>query len=86
MCTVDIQYVNAFVNRLYRKEVKDKHNKAIEKWEMHSIVAYSHPLSYSMQQYKKGVFRFALLCLFRVITPFGKALNRLLIFFYLHGI
>ena len=31
MCAVDIQYVNVFVNMLYRKKIKDKHNIAIEK-------------------------------------------------------
>ena len=32
MCAVDMQYVNVFVKRVYRKkEIKDKHNTAIEK-------------------------------------------------------
>ena len=31
MCAVDIQYVNVFVNRFYRKEIKDKHKIVIEK-------------------------------------------------------
>ena len=35
MCAVDIQCVNAFVNRLFRKEIKDKHKIAIEKLERH---------------------------------------------------
>ena len=39
MCAVDIQYVNVLLNRLYRKEFKDKHNIAIEKWERHSVAA-----------------------------------------------
>ena len=62
MCAVDIQYVNVFVNRLYRKEIKDKHNKAIEEWEMHSIVAYSHPLSYSTQPCKHKYVQIKFLC------------------------
>ena len=28
----DIQYVTIFVNRLHRKEIKDKHNITIEMW------------------------------------------------------
>ena len=51
-CMVDIQYVNISVNRLYRKEIKDKHKIVIEKWERHSVVAYPHPLTYSMQPCK----------------------------------
>ena len=43
MCTVDIQYVNVFGNRFYRKEVKDKYKIVIKKWERHSVVAYPHP-------------------------------------------
>ena len=33
MCAVDIQYANVFVNRLYRKGIKDKHKIAIEERE-----------------------------------------------------
>ena len=43
-----MQYINGFMNRLYRKEIKDKHKIAIEKLEF----AYTHPLSYPMQPYK----------------------------------
>ena len=30
MCADDIQYVNVFVNRFYRKDIKDKHKIVIE--------------------------------------------------------
>ena len=60
MCAVDIQYVNVFVNRFYRKEIKDKHKIVIEKCEGHSVVAYPQPLSYSMQPckhtYKSNIY------------------------------
>ena len=55
MCAVEIQiqYVNyVFVNRFFRKEIKDKHKIVIEKWERHPVVAYPHPLSYSMHPCK----------------------------------
>lgn len=40
MCAVDIQDINALTNRLYRKEIIDKHNIANENWEGNSVVAY----------------------------------------------
>ena len=62
MCAVDIQQVNVFVNRLYRKEIKDKHKIVMEKLERHSVVAYPHPLSYSMQPCKQMCIQINCLC------------------------
>ena len=62
MCAVDIQQVNVFVNMLYRKEIKDKHKRVMERWERHSVVAYPHPLSYSMQPCKHMCIQINCLC------------------------
>ena len=38
MCVDDIQYVYVLVDKLLRKEIKNKHNIAIEKREIHTFV------------------------------------------------
>ena len=65
MCAVDIQQVNVFVNMLYRKEIKDKHKIAIEKWERHSVVAYPQFLSYSRQPCKHTYVQIKYLYLYK---------------------
>ena len=43
MCAVDMQNINVFMNRFYRKEIKDKHKIAIEKLERHSVFLTTTP-------------------------------------------
>ena len=35
--------LHVFVNKLYRKEINDKHKIAIEKWETRCVVVYPTP-------------------------------------------
>ena len=56
-----MQYLNVFMNRLFRKEIKDKHKIVIEKLKRHSV--YSNPtLSYSMQPFEHLFVQIKCLC------------------------